>query len=47
VGPRRYISLYEKYSGLLSGKADTDKDTFLAGKPYLKGAEAIGASRGV
>ena len=39
VGPRRYISLYEKYSGLLSGEADRDKDRFLASTPPLKGPE--------
>ena len=37
VGPKRYISLYQKYTGLLSGEADKDKDRFLAGKPPLKG----------
>ena len=41
VGPRRYISLYEKYSGLLSGEADRDKDRFLASTPPLKGSETI------
>ena len=41
VGPRRYISLYEKYSGLLSGEADRDKDRFLASTPPLKGSATI------
>jgi hypothetical protein len=38
IGPKRYISLYEKYSGLLSGEADKDKERFLSGKPPLKGS---------
>lgn len=37
VGPNRYISLYGKYTGLLSGEADQDKNKFLDGKPVLKG----------
>ncbi len=39
IGPKRYISLYEKYTGLLSGAADQDKDRFLASKPPLKGMQ--------
>ena len=39
IGPKRYISLYQKYSGLLSGEADKDKERFLSSKPPLKGLE--------
>lgn len=31
-GPTKYIKLYDKYSGLLSGQADQEKDDFLARK---------------
>jgi hypothetical protein len=37
IGPKRYILMYQKYAGLLSGEADKDKDRFLASKPPLKG----------
>lgn len=36
IGPKRYISLYDKYTTLLNGQADKDKDKFLEAKAHLK-----------
>ena len=41
IGPIRYVAMYQKYSGLLSGEADKDKNKFLAGKPSLEGTKCV------
>ena len=36
IGPRRYITMYDKYSKLLTGQAEKDKDNFLKGEATLE-----------
>ena len=40
IGPKRYINLYNKYSRLLNGQEEKDKDAFLETKAPLKAFEA-------
>ena len=34
-GPRRYLRIYDGYRHLLDGRADKDRDRFLAGRASL------------
>ena len=36
IGPKKYITLYDKYSTLLTGQAEIDKDEFLKGEATLE-----------
>ncbi len=40
IGPKKYICLYEKYSELLNGDAERDKDEFLKGEATLSDFKA-------
>jgi len=40
IGPKRYINLYNKYSRLLNGQEEKDKDAFLETKAPLCDFEA-------
>lgn len=35
VGPRSYISMYDKYRDILTGQSDRDKEVFLASEASL------------
>ena len=35
VGPRSYISMYDKYRDILTGQSDRDKEAFLASEASL------------